>query len=575
MRTAMDTRKFSQTLRSVPSTCKVLYTSLSPERVILFWVLIFISAALLFSALISFNSRFLISIPAYGGSVREGIIGTPRFINPVLATSEQDEDMTSLVYAGLTKKDNVGNTVLDMAESVVESEDGLHYTATLKDNLRFHDGSRVTVDDIIYTINLVQNPNIKSPHRIEWEGVTMEKISDLEMRFSLKRPYPLFMDTLTIGILPKEVWKNLSDEQFGLSDYNIYAVGSGPYMIDEIRSQSGIPHTFTLSAHENYSLGRPYVDEIEVVTYSSERYATQALADGDITRLHGMSPEALQELNIAKSSIHTSLLPQTLTIFFNPNKAPILSEKKMRQALQMAINKEAIVENVRHGYGKVINSPYPFDTETASSTYSREQAKELLNETKAYKSGGDNLELTLVTANTGEMRNVAEMIKSDWEALGIKVTLAIYEVADLNQQVIKDRDFQVLLFGSITKTPSDLYAFWHSSQRTYPGLNISNYVSNQLDNNLETLRTNSDTLARAAAYDEVRQEFEDEVPGIFLFSPSLIYIATDKATARLPEVSYGNSSRFTLVHTWYRYSERVWPKTYYKDIRETIENIIH
>jgi ABC-type transport system substrate-binding protein len=141
--------------------------------------------------------------------------------------------------------------------------------------------------------------------------------------------------------------------------------------------------------------------------------------------------------------------------------------------------------------------------------------------------------------------------------------------------VIKDREFQALLFGAITETPSDLYAFWHSSQRTYPGLNISNYVSKDLDANLEILRESKDETERADAYDAVRKEFVDEVPGIFLFAPSLIYITNDKNVTTLPLYSYENASRFTLVEDWYRYTDKVWPKTYYKPLLEVIENSIH
>ncbi|MEZ0209221.1 MAG: ABC transporter substrate-binding protein, partial [Candidatus Paceibacterota bacterium] len=279
-------------------------------------------------------------------------------------------------------------------------------------------------------------------------------------------------------------------------------------------------------------------------------------------------------LNVNQSDVHTSLLPRTITVFFNPNKKTVLSDKTVRQALQMAINKDAIVETVLRKYGKVINAPYPFDEETASSTYNLEQAKKLLAATKTVKGGGA-ISITLATANTEEMKKVADMIKADWEAVGVQTTLAVYEVSDLNQSVIKDRNFEALLFGSITESPADLYAFWHSSQRAYPGLNISNYVSNKLDKNLETLRTEGDPLARATSYDEVKKEFADEVPGIFLYAPELIYIARDKATTIMPTVSYTNSSRFTLIESWHRYTERVWPKTYYKNIVQAVENIIH
>jgi ABC-type transport system substrate-binding protein len=173
------------------------------------------------------------------------------------------------------------------------------------------------------------------------------------------------------------------------------------------------------------------------------------------------------------------------------------------------------------------------------------------------------------------MKAVANMVKANWEAIGVHVDLAVYEVSDLNQSVIKDRDFEALIFGSITETPADLYAFWHSSQRSYPGLNISGYVSSSLDKNLETLRNSSDPDARTAAYSSVKKEFKEEVPSIFLFAPSLIYVSKDKATTLLPVVSFTNSSRFTLVHDWHRYSERIWPKTYWKQVTQAVENIIH
>ncbi len=561
-------------LKENTSKLERLYRTLSPERVLALWLFSFLSIALLFSAMVAFNSQFLVTVPAYGGKIYEGIVGTPRFINPVLAVSEQDEDLTSLVYAGLTKRDEFGNTVLDMASSIEESEDSLRYTATLNPDARFHDGKKVTTDDIIYTVNLIQNPNIKSPHRIHWEGVTMEKLSDTELVFSLKKPYPLFLETLTVGILPKHLWKNLTDEQFSLSDYNIHAVGSGPYEIKKISSTSGIPHTFFLEANKNYTLGRPYIDSVVITTFPNEKYALQAFNNGDIQRIHGISPETIKTLGVSKEQVHTSLLPRTFTVFFNSSKANPLAEKLVRQALQAAIDKDAIVNEVLLGYGKTINTPYPFDDSIATTTYDPVKAKELLESSKAFKTE-KSIKLTLSTANTDEMKKVAQMIKSNWDAIGVETTLAVYEVPDLNQSVIKERDFQVLLFGSIVENPADLYAFWHSSQRNYPGLNISNYASKDLDQDLETIRNSTDRTKRAEAYEEVKEEFVDEVPGIFLFAPSLIYVTKDKATATLPKNSIDNSSRFTLMQTWHRYNEKVWPKTYYKEIIESIENIIH
>lgn len=567
----MDNRKLSNILNKIKST----YKSLSPEKVMVIWFLALVSFICFFAALVTFNNRFLVIVPTYGGEVNEGIIGTPRYINPVLATSEQDKDLTSLIYAGLTKKDSLGNTVLDMAESIVESDDHLRYTVKIKSDAKFHDGESVTADDVIYTVSLIQNPIIKSPYRIKWEGITIQKLSDTEIVFILKKPYVLFMNILDMGILPKHLWKDLNEDQFSLSDYNIHAIGSGPYKINNIETISGIPNIFVLDSHKNYTSGRPYLKRITIKSYANEKNLLQALNKGEISRVHGISPSKVKDLNISESSIHTSLLPRTITVFFNPNKATDLSDKNFRSALELAIDKKAIVEKVLNNYGKVVNTPYAFGSEeSVENVYDLEKAKDLLSQTKAFKQASSTISITLTTANTEEMKMVAEMIQADWEQLGVKTTLAIYEVSDLNQTVIKDRNFEALLFGSITESPSDLYAFWHSSQRSYPGLNISNYVSKSLDENLEVLRTSTDAEDRKVAYTKVVEEFKEETPGIFIFAPSLIYITKDTTTTLMPEYSFDNSSRFTLIHKWYRYTEKVWPKTYYKNITETLQNIL-
>lgn len=570
----MDTSHYTTKINTFRKELNRVYTSLSPEKVLVFFLLIITSIILFFAAFVFFNKRFLITVPTYGGEIREGILGTPRFINPVLASSEQDKDLTSLVFAGLTKRDETGAIILDIAENITESEDGLQYVATLKETARFHDGEPVTVDDIIYTINIVQNPLIKSPHRVEWEGVTIEKNSDTQVTFTLKKPFPLFMNTLSLGILPKHIWKNLTEDQISLSDFNIHAIGSGPYIIEDIQTESGIPTIFTLRAHKHYTLGRPYIETLTILTYQNEKYLLKAFENHDINRMHGISPDKVVSLSVATSTIKTSLLPRTFAVFFNPNKLSPLSDKNVRQALQLAINKQEIVDQVLYQYGKVINAPYPFDNTAEASEFNVEKAKELLSKSKLIKAS-TTLEITLATANTDEMKKVAEMIKNDWEVIGVRTNVSIYEVSDLNQSIIKDRDFQALLFGAITESPSDLYAFWHSSQRTYPGLNISNYVSKELDNNLEILRSTRDTDERASAYDAVKNEFVEETPGIFLFAPSLIYITNDKNISPLPDYSYDNASRFALIESWYRYTNTIWPKAYYKQILETVQNIIH
>jgi len=153
----------------------------------------------------SFNKKFIISVPTYGGTINEGAIGTARFINPVLAYSQIDKDITSLIYSGLVKKDIDGNIILNVADSINISEDGLHYNVKIKENASFQDGKPLSADDIIYTLNMIQDKNIDSPLAINFEGVSITKISDNEIIFNLKKPYIYFKENLSFGILPKHI----------------------------------------------------------------------------------------------------------------------------------------------------------------------------------------------------------------------------------------------------------------------------------------------------------------------------------------------------------------------------------
>lgn len=226
----------------------------------------------LLGGLIAFNESLKVSIPRKGGSFSEGIVGTPRFINPVLAISDADKDLTQVLYSGLMKRDNSGTLIPDLAESFSVSPDGKVYTFTLKENLYFHDGSKVTADDIVYTVEMVQNPLVKSPIKTNWEGITVKKDSDRTVSFTLKQRYVSFLENTTLGILPKKLWGSLTPEQFPLSDLNTKPVGSGPYKMDGItKNSSGIPTSYTLTSFSKFDDGEAYIKKIHFVFFGNER----------------------------------------------------------------------------------------------------------------------------------------------------------------------------------------------------------------------------------------------------------------------------------------------------------------
>ena len=194
------------------------------------------------------NQFFVTEVPISGGSLTEGVVGSPRFLNPLLAISDADRDLVSVLYSGLLKASPDGSLTPDLAKSFEISKDGRTYSFILKDSVYFHDGTPVTADDVEFTVLKAQDGNIKSPKRANWDSVTVEKVSPTEIHFILKQPYAPFLENTTMGILPKHIWKNASAEEFALSLFNIEPVGSGPYRVTSIgRNSLGIPDSYSLA----------------------------------------------------------------------------------------------------------------------------------------------------------------------------------------------------------------------------------------------------------------------------------------------------------------------------------------
>jgi peptide/nickel transport system substrate-binding protein len=225
------------------------------------------------SLLWKMNLNFVTSVPAYGGSFTEGLIGGAQFINPLLELSDSDRDLTYLIYSGLMRATASGDLIPDLAESYTVSEDGLTYTFKLRPNAYFHDGVKVTADDIIYTVEMTQDMNLRSPKRNNWVGVETKKMSETEVTFKLNQPYSPFLENTTLGILPKHIWGTATTNQFSQSLYNIEPIGSGPYLISKVsRNNLGIPASYDLKSFDKYTLGKPYITDLKFIFYLNENH---------------------------------------------------------------------------------------------------------------------------------------------------------------------------------------------------------------------------------------------------------------------------------------------------------------
>ncbi len=542
----------------------------------IFWFFVVVLGISTLAMLNNINKQFLVEIPAKGGSLTEGAIGSPRFINPLLAISNADRDLTTLVYSGLLKSDPSGELIPDLAESYTISDDGLTYTFKLKDDIFFHDKTPITTKDVEFTIKLTQDSIIKSPKRPNWDGVKVNVVDDKEIQFILTTPYSPFLENTTLGILPKHIWENIAPEQFAFSEFNIEPIGSGPYQIKKIKKDSsGIIEKYDLKAFKNYSLGEPYITNITINFYPNEDALINAYEKGNVESINTVSPEKAKLLQEVGARIEDIPLPRIFGVFFNQNQNSIFSNIEVRKALNLALDKQKIVDGILSGYGIAINNPVPptsmyYDQNTNSNVFDQEEAVAMLERNgwkineetgvreKEIKKTKTPLVFSISTSDTPELKAVAEMIKEDWEKIGAKVDIKVFEIGDLNQNIIRPREYDALLFGEVIGRDMDLYAFWHSSQRNDPGLNIAMYANITTDKILEDVRKTTDIEKKKDLYTKFQKEIANDVPAVFVYSPDFIYVVPKK----INNLSLGQitmpSERFLNIYKWNIDTDTVW-----------------
>ncbi|MDO8590368.1 MAG: ABC transporter substrate-binding protein [bacterium] len=548
---------------------------------IIFYTLVFTLCLSAATLLWQVNESYIVEIPSYGGTLTEGVIGLPRFINPILAISDADRDLTALIYSGLLKATPDGTLVPDLAESYSISDDGLTYTFTLKQGLTFQDKTPLTADDVIFTIGKAQDPSLKSPKRPNWEGVEAEKVNDRQIKLILKQPYSPFLENVTLGILPKHVWNAVGSEEFQFSKFNIEPIGSGPYKLKTIeKNASGIPLYYRLEAFGQYAFGKPFIKNLVFRFYQSNNDMIAAYDNKNIESMANISPQQGSDILAKGGLVERTPLPRVFAVFFNQNHAPVLANKEVRQALDIAVNKEAVVNSVLNGEGIGINSPIPpglleGNSTTTGKTYANDDdrvaaAKKILenanwkfnDEKKIYekkvKKDTIPLSFSISTSNAPELKAVAIMLKSMWEKIGAQVDVKIFEIGELNQNVIRTRKYDTLFFGEIVGRDLDLFAFWHSSQRNDPGLNIALYANAKVDKLLEEARANSDRNIRFDKYRALEQEIQNDIPAVFIYSPNFLYVVPKN----LQGFSLGYitipAERFINIEQWYVETERIW-----------------
>ena len=538
----------------------------------------------IFTIAILFSISFLIGsfyrditkiTPAQGGVYVEALAESPHNFNPVLSTNDADRDVTRLIFSSLLKYNERGELAPDLASSYSVSKDGKTYTIKLKDGVTWHDGEPLSSEDIIFTIDAVQNSEYASPLRNSWQGIKVEAVSENTVVFTLKTPYAAFTQNLALlGILPKHVWKEVVPQNFPLAEFNLKPIGAGPYKFVKLQKDSlGRIISVNLSANENYFAGAPNIKNIILKFYLSEEEAVSAFNRKEVDGLLLQTAQNKSQVRGLDNS-RVFLLP-SLRIYglFLNTEHKLLGAEYIRKAVNYAIDREEILNKIFSNDGKIAVGPIPpalpgsspnlagyyFDPKKTIEIL--EKNKWIKNEVGIYekKIGQDKettpLKFSIIT--TKSIQLAATMIRDYLKNVGIESELKIMSLGELQQNYLKNKNYDAILIGESYTGAADPYVFWHGAAIKDPGLNLSLYNNKKVNKILEDARLISDPAKRASKLEEFQNLVLGDAPAVFLYSPNYIYVVKNNIkNINLTQLNI-SSARYSKINEWYIETERV------------------
>ncbi len=555
-----------------PRQLRFLPQVLKPEerRWLRLWITLSILALFtLGGQLLANHVRF---VPASGGTLTEGAIGTLQYINPVLArTSTVDELLTRLVYHGLMKVNADGHIVPDLAESITPSADGKSYTVKLHKNLRWSDDEKLTSQDAVFTFETIIDSAYKSPLAGAFRGVTVTAPDDWTVVFTLPTASNSFPALLTTGLLPAHAWIDTTPQSFFLAELNTKpTVTNGPFRFQSLtKDRNGTIHSYTFVRNKTYHRTDPFLDKVIVKFYPDQPQALEALSDKSIDTLGNVN---LSELaNVAKHDAITPFpLAQITGVFFNQGKNPALKTKEVRQALATAVDRDPIIEQALHGYGKPIVGPIlpgslgyneflkRFDFNLATAAKILDDAGWKTNDKGIRQKGAQQLTFVFTSVDEPISNGVAERLLANWRAIGAQVEHKKTEAGRIQKDAIRPRQYEALLFSQRYDIDPDPYPFWHSSQQRDPGYNLAIFFNKKIDQDLEDGRTTTSLDQRRTDYLDFQNILADEVPAIFLYQSEYLYAHQSSLRGITAKRLVAGADRFLDIDNWYVKRKLAW-----------------
>lgn len=513
------------------------------------------------------SSQFQSIQPVPGGLYREGMLGTFTNANPLYATGSVDTAVSRLVFAGLLTYDKNNKLVGELAESYAADTRGSTYTVKLKQNLRWHDGKPLTSADIVYTYQLIQNPDAQSPLKSSWQGITVTAPDPQTVVFKLPNSLASFPHNMTNGIVPKHILEKLSPIDLRSADFNtVQPIGAGPFAWQAIevigRDPGRSQEQIALVPFENYALGKPKLSEFIVNAFASEESLLDALRSGKVTSASGLTAVPKDIKDNPDMNVQPLILNAATMVFFKTTSG-VLSDKSVRQAMLRATDVPTIIDDLdyetRPVKGPLLINQLGYDKSFNQAGFDLPEARKLLDAAGWTVTGdgsrskaGQKLAFTLTAADTPEFVKVTKTLQEQWQQVGAKVDVQFQDPGNF-QNTLAYHSYDAVVYGITIGTDPDVFVYWDSSQadiRSNTRLNLSEYKNSAADLALQSARNRQVAGTRAVKYRPFLQAFQQDVPAVGLYQPRLAYV-TRGTVHGLDNFNINSPvNRFDNVHNW-------------------------
>jgi peptide/nickel transport system substrate-binding protein len=477
--------------------------------------------------------------PAYGDILVRGAIGDASNLIPFLSSDSASHEIAGRVYNGLVKYDKDMNIVGDLAQSWDITANGLVITFHLRKGVKWHDGQPFTAADVFYTYQVTVDPKTPTAYAEDFKMVKKaEAPDDYTFRVTYDKPFAPALISWSSSILPRHL---LAGKDITKSPLKRHPIGTGPYKFKEWLAGQKI----VLVSNPDYFEGRPYIDgEItRIIPDTATMFLELRAQNLGLMILTPLQYTRQTENNLFKNNFNKYRYLSFAYTYLGYNlKNPLFADKRVRQAISYAINKDEIISGVLLGLGKPAHGPYKpgtwaYNDNVKKYNYDPQKARELLREAGWTKLNNDNVlekdgkpfVFEIVTNQGNETRQkCAEIIQRQLADIGITVKIRILEWSAFVTNFINKRRFDAVILGWTIPLDPDAYDVWHSSKTKPEELNFISYNNPEADEMLVKGRSTFDQKERKKYYDRFQEILAEDQPYTFLYVPDALIITHNR-----------------------------------------------